>query len=177
MDLFRFREKHTLPQTYSGPLQNVSAAVKCGVVSFYGLDNFIANKWEEYSIWDKGQGFPGIGPWPTFWPLMVGLRTVMALVGVSFSMLIYYNEHIMRLKVYWKFNLPPSWTQLVLTSLCHVLWPYHSFKCCALLPSLLFQPHLIYSTLLPIINHPRVSHKWETQNPLPRTAMGVTNFF
>ena len=83
----------------------------------------------------------------------------------------------MRLKVYWKLNLPPSWTQLVLTSLCHVLWPYHSFKCCALLPSLLFQPHLIYSTLLPIINHPRVSHNWETQNPLPRTAMGVTNFF
>ena len=32
------------------------------MISFYGLDNFIANKWEEYSIWDKGQGFPGIGP-------------------------------------------------------------------------------------------------------------------
>ena len=36
-----FGEKHT-PQTEYGPLQRVSAAVaKCGVVSFYGLDNFI----------------------------------------------------------------------------------------------------------------------------------------
>ena len=42
--------------------------------------------------------------------------TVMALVGVSFSMVMYYNEHIMRLKVYWKSNLLPSWTQMVLTS-------------------------------------------------------------
>ena len=31
------------------------------------------------------------------------------LVGVSFSMLMYYNEHTMRLKVYRKSNLPPSW--------------------------------------------------------------------
>ena len=119
---------------------------------------------------------------PIFSHCMAFLVAVMATVnppGASWCViyLIYYNEHIMRLKVYWKFNLPPSWTQLVLTSLCHVLWPYHSFKCCALLPSLLFQPHLIYSTLLPTINHPRVSHKCETQNPLPRTAMGVTNFF
>ena len=33
----------------------------------------------------RGLGFPEIGPPPTFWPFMVGLRTVMALVGVSFS--------------------------------------------------------------------------------------------
>ena len=30
---------------------------------------------------------------------MVSLRTVMVLVGVSFSLLMYYNEHILRLKV------------------------------------------------------------------------------
>ena len=30
---------------------------------------------------------------------MVGLR-IMILVGVPFCMLMYYNEHIMRLKVY-----------------------------------------------------------------------------
>ena len=41
--------------------------------------------------------------------------------GVSFSMLMYYNEHIMRLKVYWKLNLPPSWTYAVLTSFCCIL--------------------------------------------------------
>ena len=48
---------------------------------------------------------------------MVGLRTIMALVDVSFSRLVYYNKHIMRLKVYWKSNLLPSQTKLVQTSL------------------------------------------------------------
>ena len=41
---------------------------------------------------------------------MVGLGTVMVPVGVSFSMLVYYNEHIMRLKVHRKSNLLPSCT-------------------------------------------------------------------
>ena len=36
------------------------------------------------TMWGKRQGFPGTGPLPTFWPFMVSLRTVMALVGVSF---------------------------------------------------------------------------------------------
>ena len=30
--------------------------------------------------------------------------------GMSVSMLIYYNEHKMRLKFYWKSDLLPSWT-------------------------------------------------------------------
>ena len=34
---------HTPPQTDSGPLQSVSAAVKGGVLSFYGLNNFICS--------------------------------------------------------------------------------------------------------------------------------------
>ena len=38
MDLFR--EKHT-PQTECGPSQNVRVALKYGVISFYGLDDFI----------------------------------------------------------------------------------------------------------------------------------------
>ena len=42
-------------------------------------------------LW-KGWGFPGIGPPATFWPSMVGLRTVKVLVGVSFSMLSYQEE-------------------------------------------------------------------------------------
>ena len=35
-----FREKHT-PQTECQPSQRVNAALKCGVVSYYGLGNFI----------------------------------------------------------------------------------------------------------------------------------------
>ena len=52
------------------------------------------------TILEKGQGFPGIGAPPTFWPFLVGLGTVMALVDMSFSMLMYYNVCVMRLKVY-----------------------------------------------------------------------------
>ena len=62
------------------------------------------------TILGKGRIFPGIEPPPTFRPFMVSLGTVLVLVGVSFSMLMYYNECIMRLKVHWKLNLPPSWT-------------------------------------------------------------------
>ena len=69
-------------------------------------------------------------------------RTLTALEGVSFSMLMCYNEHMMRHKVYWKLTFPPSWTQLVLSSLYHVLWSCRSFKGCALPPSLLFYSHL-----------------------------------
>ena len=41
---------------------------------------------------------------------MLGLRTVIVLVGISFSMLMCYSELIMRLKVYWKWKLLPYWT-------------------------------------------------------------------
>ena len=40
VDLFRFKEKHT-PQTECGPSQRVNGAVRCGMVSFYRLGNFI----------------------------------------------------------------------------------------------------------------------------------------
>ena len=40
----------------------------------------------------KGQGFPGVGPLPTFWSFMVSLGIFMAPVGMSFSMLLYNNE-------------------------------------------------------------------------------------
>ena len=46
---------------------------------------------------------------PNFWLLLQQSSTGMALMDMSFSMLIYYNEHIMKLKVYGKSNLSPSW--------------------------------------------------------------------
>ena len=52
----------------------------------------------------KGQGFPGVGPLPTFWSFMVSLGIFMAPVGMSFSMLLYNNEHTMRLKVSVQFS-------------------------------------------------------------------------
>ena len=62
------------------------------------------------SIWGKGEGFPGIEPPPIICPFMDNLGPVMAPVDVSLSMLMHYNECIMRLKFYWKSNHPPSWT-------------------------------------------------------------------
>ena len=43
-------------------------------------------------FWGRGGDFQELPPPPTFWPFMVSLGTVMALVGVSFSMLRNYNE-------------------------------------------------------------------------------------
>ena len=69
---------------------------------------------------------------------MVGLESVMVTVGVSLSVLMCYSEYILMLKVWWKSTHPPSWIYLVLTSLGHGLELCHSFKGCALPPSLPF---------------------------------------
>ena len=108
--------------------------------------------WVIPTILGKGQGFPGIGPPLTFWPFMASLRTVMALVGVSFSMIIYYNERIMRLKVCWK----SSYSILGLVGsnqfLSYSQRLCHSFNGCALPPSLL--SHKGHSQLLEAICNP-----------------------
>ena len=62
------------------------------------------------ALLEKGWRFPGFGPPSTLWPFMVSLETAMALRSVSFNVLMYYNEHIMRLKIYWESSLSPSWT-------------------------------------------------------------------
>ena len=75
-----------------------------------------------------GEGWrsPGIGPPPTFWPFMVSLITVMALVFVSFGMLIWYNEHTMRPKNHIMMLLEvKSFPILDLVGSNHVLLPYH----------------------------------------------------
>ena len=51
-----------------------------------------------------------------FFTFVVCLEFVMASVGMSFSLLTCYSEHLMRLKLHWKLNLLPSWTLLVLNS-------------------------------------------------------------
>ena len=87
--------------------------------------------------WGEGQRFPRIGP-PARFLIFGGCSWNCRGPGECFlNMLMYYqyNEHIMKTKFHWKSNLPPSWTQLIL-SFCHVLCLCHSFKGCALsLPS------------------------------------------
>ena len=60
------------------------------------------------------------------------LATVMVLLGVSFSLLMCYNEGILKIKVYSKLTSLPSWTHLILISLCCALGLCYSFKGCAL---------------------------------------------
>lgn len=84
----------------------------------------------------RGAGFPGIGLPPTFWPFMVGLRTLVVPVGMSLSMLMCcYNEAQGPMEVKLSTNLDLVGSNRFLS------YPpglYHSFKGCALLPSLLF---------------------------------------
>ena len=54
------------------------------MVSSYGLDNLISRRIIPSTL-KKGWRYPGIGSPPTFWPFMVGLRSVMAPVSVSFG--------------------------------------------------------------------------------------------
>ena len=51
------------------------------------------------TILEKGWRFLGIGPPPTVWSLMVGLANVLVPLDVSFSLLMCYNEHTLRIKV------------------------------------------------------------------------------
>ena len=94
-----------------------------GWLIFMGWVISQANKWQDYPNYFE-QGAVISKNLATFWLFMVGLGTVMVPVGVSFSMLVYCNAHIMRLKVHRKSNLLPSCTQQVLTSLCCVLNSY-----------------------------------------------------
>ena len=99
-----------------------------------------ANEWEDYSsCLEMGQGFPGLGPMLTFCPLMVG--TVKALVGMLLSLLICYNKHILRLKLWWKLTCLTSWTHLVLISL-HQLLDLSFFWCLCSAPLLSYIPKI-----------------------------------
>lgn len=61
------------------------------------------------TILEKERGFPVIGVLPTFWPFMISFGTVMPPVDTPFSLLMFYSERIMRLKVYQKSNHLTSW--------------------------------------------------------------------
>ena len=71
-----------------------------GLLVFMGWVISWANKWEDDSSY-FGEGVGISRNWATahFRPFMVSLGTVMVLVCVSFSLLMYYSKCIMRLQV------------------------------------------------------------------------------
>ena len=111
-----------IPQTKCGPSQEREREnFEVWLVRFYGLGNF-TGWWvgEYFNYFWKGVEISRNWADTRFLGFMVRLRMVMALLGISFSMLMYYsqhiimhyNKHIMRFKVYWKSTLPPSWTSV-----------------------------------------------------------------
>ena len=94
------------------------------------------------SILGSWRGFPGSGPPLTFWPFVVGLRTVMVPVGVSVK---YTNI------LQWAHNESQGLLGVQCSAIldligCNqfLLYPQrlcHSFKSCALPPSLLCHYH------------------------------------
>ena len=94
---------------------------------FTGWVILSANEWEDSSNYFGG-GMEISRNWakPTFWPFMASLITVMALVFVSFGMLICYNEHTVRFKNHIMILLEvESFPILDLVGSNHVLLPYH----------------------------------------------------
>lgn len=65
--------------------------------------------WEDYSnyFWRRDRNFQNLGHHLilTFYG-----QPVLVPAGVSQIVLMYYGERIMRLEVYWKSHLLPSWT-------------------------------------------------------------------
>ena len=97
--------------------------------------------------WGRGTDFQELGHCPLFWPFMFSLGTVITPVGVSFSMLMYYSEHIMRLR---STGIQSS---AILNLVCCNQWMSypqllcHSFKGCALPPSCLI-PHWDFTPII-----------------------------
>ena len=122
------------------------AAVRGVSKSWRWLSNWIELNWTEWMggflqlYWGGVRDFQELGRCPLFglwWSaLEVSWHLWECHLACWFMMSIYGGSRSSE-----SHTCPPSWTHFVLISLCWVLWPCHSFKCCALLPSLLFQNH------------------------------------
>ena len=106
----------------------------------------------------SGKNIPSIGELPT--PLTFDSALELSChVGVSFSLQIGDQGLV-------EFDLS-SWTQLILTGLCYALVLCHSFKTCALPPSLLLhapflspvQAHNVASTIWR--DNQKIAGPWE----------------
>ena len=104
------REKHT-PQSEYGSSQKARAVLgethfidksvgsKCDWLVFMGWVISYSNEWEDSSNhFEEGWRFPGIGPQPTLWSL-VSLGNLLVPLAVSFSLLMYSSDHILRIRV------------------------------------------------------------------------------
>ena len=99
-----FREKN-IPQTECGPSNKMRVAPKSGVARwFHGLmsGRIIS------TVFEKWWRLPGVGPLLTFWSLWSALELSCFLpMGMSFSLLICYSEHVLGRKVWWRLMICP----------------------------------------------------------------------
>lgn len=84
--------------TVSGSSQKVRSARVWRVVSYKNGNLIGCWAGELFQPFGEGTGFARRVT-AHFWPFMVSLRTVLAPVEVLFSLLMYYSEFILRLKV------------------------------------------------------------------------------
>ena len=77
------------------------------------------------TIWGKGWRFPGIQLPPTFWSFDGDM-------GLSWNLWVCHLACWLRIKVWSKLTCLPSWTHLILISLCCVLRLCHSLESFAL---------------------------------------------
>ena len=120
MDFFGFREKNT-PQVVGHHRGQVLQPWNVVWLVFVSWLNSYVNEWEDHpNHWGTTHS-------SVFWQC---LGTVLPTLGVSFSLQIGDQDLI-------EFDLSSS-SHLILISSCYVLGLCHSFKSCALSPSLLF---------------------------------------
>lgn len=127
-DLFR-EETHCIDK--GGPPQKVRVAWGCQFLQGWLISQ--ANEWGKYSCYfEEGVGISSSWATTHFLPFYGRPQSCHGTDGVSLSLLMGYREHVLRLQVQWESAHLPSWTCLVLISLCF-LGLGHSFKGCALL--------------------------------------------
>ena len=91
-----------------------------------------ANKWKDYSNYFGERvriskilttsHFLSFYGWP--WKYVTAGCIIQCAVSFVLHVPLCYSAYIMKLEVSWRSTLPPSWTQLVLTSFCDILNGY-----------------------------------------------------
>lgn len=141
-----FRKKHTL-QRDCGPCQKGERPQNTGWLVFMGWVILLLVSWRIISIISgKVRRVPGIGPLPTFDLLWLASELSLALVGMSYSMLMYCNE----LKEVWgalEIESSTGLDPLILSSFSCCVLCLSSFKGCVLPLPPVSHPDNLWSNL------------------------------
>ena len=141
----------------------MSPKIWSGYLSWAGWFHRLMNARIIPNILEKGQRFPRFGSSSTFWP-----QNCPGTCGCHLD-----NQHVTRLKVYQKSNLPPSWTWPVLITepISYVRhMSYVNAYVISLTAMLLFPRLCPFPSCLKTANYPVTNHQCQESQILLSTG-------